>query len=82
MTLRAGMNRGAVFGADDLERAEQPMDDRVRDPDGHGGDDERKDDDTNRRVAGGGHLSAGSIATKARKHETTLIFFVFSRFRD
>src|SRR5262245_17290248 len=53
--LRAGMNRRAVFGADDLERAEQPMDDRVRDADGHGGDDEREDNDTNRGVANGGH---------------------------
>jgi hypothetical protein len=75
------MNRGAVFGADDLEPAEQPMDDRVRDPDGHGGDDERKDDDTNGGVADVGHLSAGSIATKARKHETNIELFVFSRFR-
>jgi hypothetical protein len=48
------------------------MDDRVRDPDRHGGDDERKDDDTNRGVAERWHLCVGSIATK----------FVFSWVRD
>ena len=79
--LGADMNCGAILGADNLERIEQPVDERVRDPDGYRSDHECQNDDADRGVGEGGHLSAGSIATKARTHETTSIFFVFSRFR-
>ena len=48
--IGACTNRRTVLGADDLQRVEEPVDERLGNPDGDGRGDERQHDDANRRV--------------------------------
>ena len=48
--IRACTDRRAVLGADDLQRVEEAVDERVGNPDGDGRGDERENDGADRRV--------------------------------